>query len=347
MSYGIIYKVTNNVNGKIYVGQTIRDLHQRVNEHFYTAAREKDTSPFYRAIRKYGRENFIWESVCECFSQEDLDEKERLIATKFDAWVPNGYNIRAGFGKGSMSKAERERRSGQGNPMYGRSGDKAPAYGRVGDKHPMFGKTHSKESVQKIIDANSKTYEFLSPEGIFTTIYNMNQFCRENPELTPSSMLNVYKGKKRHHKGWIKSGSIRHKNTYYFINPLGETVEIHNLKKFCREHPDKLDSSAMMRVYRKEQTNHKGWKCLYNHSSYLISKKFGAEQSEETINKKMEKVAKEYCLVSPQGVPTYIKNMSSFCRESENGLGSSAMISVYLGRKPSYKGWTRYKGEDS
>lgn len=55
----IIYKVTNIINNKIYIGQTIHSLnirksqHERSHEYGYKTA-------FSNAIKKYGKENFIW-----------------------------------------------------------------------------------------------------------------------------------------------------------------------------------------------------------------------------------------------------------------------------------------------
>lgn len=75
MSY--IYVITNKINGKQYVGQTSNTIQQRFKEHLYTAKRNEQTrqSPIYRAMRKYGIENFIIKELEKC-SAEEADEKE-------------------------------------------------------------------------------------------------------------------------------------------------------------------------------------------------------------------------------------------------------------------------------
>ena len=69
---GIIYSYTNLINQKKYIGQTITP-EQRKKAHKSGAFNEADStydSPFHRAIRKYGLENFNYEILAET---EDLD----------------------------------------------------------------------------------------------------------------------------------------------------------------------------------------------------------------------------------------------------------------------------------
>jgi len=54
----VIYKITNIINGKIYVGKTTRSLKDRWNRHIYDALSNRLDTHFSRAIRKYGPENF-------------------------------------------------------------------------------------------------------------------------------------------------------------------------------------------------------------------------------------------------------------------------------------------------
>ena len=93
----IIYKITNKINNKAYIGQTSEDIKTRFNRHMGYQALEHDTK-FYRAVRKYGRDNFYIEQIDSATSQEELDEKEVQWIIKLDT-VNNGYNSHANKGK--------------------------------------------------------------------------------------------------------------------------------------------------------------------------------------------------------------------------------------------------------
>lgn len=74
--YGIIYKATNNINGKAYIGKTKDTIELRKQRHYTAAQRNKFVSLFYRSIRKYGWNNFTWEIV-EIVPLSQLNNKEK------------------------------------------------------------------------------------------------------------------------------------------------------------------------------------------------------------------------------------------------------------------------------
>jgi group I intron endonuclease len=86
----IIYKATNNLNGKYYIGKTTATLEKRKKSH--RLASKKKVSYFYNAINKYGFENFTWEILAKCTNINELNRFEReFIANNID-----GYNIAKG-----------------------------------------------------------------------------------------------------------------------------------------------------------------------------------------------------------------------------------------------------------
>lgn len=94
--YGIIYKCTNLINGKIYIGQTIKGLEHRKGLHEITADKNRGFY-FHNAIRKYGKENFKWEIIDSGLSKIDLDNKEIFYINIFNVLNHDfGYNIKSG-----------------------------------------------------------------------------------------------------------------------------------------------------------------------------------------------------------------------------------------------------------
>lgn len=117
MKKGIIYKATNVINGKIYIGQTKQCLQKRKTGHIYLANNKKVDTYFYRAIRKYGSSKFKWEIVWEG-DINILNEKEvyYIDLLKSDT---KGYNLnKGGIGNGINNKRLTPIRDGSRNPNY-------------------------------------------------------------------------------------------------------------------------------------------------------------------------------------------------------------------------------------
>jgi group I intron endonuclease len=194
MSY-IVYKTTNTVNGKYYIGK--HNLH---SEYYLGSG-----SVLQRAIKKYGRNAFVREVLFECETEEEAYLKESELLTEEVLNDPQCYNLRTGgqgaytwsdelrekmsrIHKGRPKSEEHKKRIGDSNrgkivseeartnmsraqkgqkksPEFCRrrselvSGEKNPMYGKghlvAGEKNPMYGKKHSDETRRKISEKGS------------------------------------------------------------------------------------------------------------------------------------------------------------------------------------------------
>ena len=122
----IIYKITNNVNGKIYIGQTVRTLEERFTEH-----KRNKKSLISKAFKKYGIENFTIEQIDTAESIDELNELEFKYIREYDCITPNGYNQCEGGGntfgyhhsdesKQKMSQNKKGKYAGEENHFYGK-----------------------------------------------------------------------------------------------------------------------------------------------------------------------------------------------------------------------------------
>lgn len=97
---GYIYKITNNINQKKYIGKTERDINIRWQEHL----RHIDTLihlPLYKALKKYGKENFSIEIIEECDNLM-LDDREIYWINYYQTYGKHlGYNCTGG-GEGGI-----------------------------------------------------------------------------------------------------------------------------------------------------------------------------------------------------------------------------------------------------
>lgn len=87
-----IYKVVNKKTGQSYVGQTTRSVNTRWRQHIAQAK----IHGLAEAINQYGEDAFEVETLCECDSKEELNEKELEYILAEDSLFPNGYNVSLG-----------------------------------------------------------------------------------------------------------------------------------------------------------------------------------------------------------------------------------------------------------
>lgn len=95
---GVIYKITNNVNGKIYIGQTRATEPIRWQQHIWHANNcpKSDSVLLCYAIKKYGKENFQREIIEEC-NNDILNEREIYWINYYNSTDKNiGYNLTIG-----------------------------------------------------------------------------------------------------------------------------------------------------------------------------------------------------------------------------------------------------------
>lgn len=96
---GIIYKVTNKLNGKVYIGKTFRTLKERWKDHVKKSNSKK--FHFYNAIQKYGKESFDLEIIHEIKGMDQVEVNNQLskleieYIKKYDS-LNNGYNSTSG-----------------------------------------------------------------------------------------------------------------------------------------------------------------------------------------------------------------------------------------------------------
>lgn len=90
-----IYLIKNNINGKCYVGKTLKSPKERFSEHLYDAYKPtEENRPLYRAIKKYGKDNFSLHVLEEC-TDGLASEREIWYIKKLKTYA-HGYNATIG-----------------------------------------------------------------------------------------------------------------------------------------------------------------------------------------------------------------------------------------------------------
>jgi group I intron endonuclease len=242
---GYIYKITNNLNGMMYVGLTTKARPtDRFSQHRYLARHpEQETngtaSYLHRAMNYYGVDNFSFE-VIEEVENELLEEREKYWTTFYNCKMPNGYSLTEG-GRGTpgysriQTEEEKLKRS-ESNKKFFEEHPEAKEQIRErtkklwedeeyrkkvtesnkkfyaehpdmfkGENNPFYGKHHTEESLQKIKEASKSRQKKIA------------QLDKETLEI-----IKIYDGVKDAEKdlgvshGWLSKAARADKIAYGF-----------------------------------------------------------------------------------------------------------------------------------
>ena len=211
MNNYIIYMHRNKINNKVYIGQTCQDPSKR-----WDNGKGYITSPkFYKAIQKYGWDNFQHIILYTNLTLDEANLKEKELISQYKSNEDNfGYNITSG-GKNFRHSEETKQKigeanskslkgkhwskhqheiisemfSGEGNPFYGKHHTEETKQlisqnrkGKTaGENHPMYGKHHNEESLQKISQhrqsKGGKQIICLNTGEIFPTMMDAARWC--------------------------------------------------------------------------------------------------------------------------------------------------------------------------
>jgi len=235
----IIYKVTNKINGKSYIGQTIYNLKRRKSIHKRAVYRYDSDLYFHNAIRKYGWDGFKWEILEEY--PDNLNLAEQWYIRKFDTYK-NGYNMTLG---------------GDVNPM------KSPEIAKkVSETLKLKGENHSskrKEVRDKISKSRKGKYGLYKEDnGMYGKKHS--QSWRDNHSIRMNGKSNSMYGKKHSEKSKNKM-AINSSNILFFIEtPIEDERDffLFNLHNFCKIR--NLTPACMYRTSNGEYKQHKGYK---------------------------------------------------------------------------------------
>jgi len=183
----VIYKTTNLINGKIYIGQ------------------DSNNNPYYKgsgvllskALKRYGGKNFKKEILAWCYSKEHLDFLEKFYIEYFNSKIPNGYNISDG-GEGMI---------GEDNPNFGKPGywlgKKRPKM--TGSNNPMANPEIREKTRLAIIESQNRP-EVSSKKSISVAkLWKENQEFREKNSGPNHWLFNKHRTKEEREKISIRT----------------------------------------------------------------------------------------------------------------------------------------------
>jgi len=215
----IIYKVTNKVNNKVYIGKTVNSLNSRKSQHQFASRKNRSNSYFHNALRKYGTENFIWEEIQHYKTEEELIKAECEFIKFYNSKSPNGYNLTDG---------------GEGISGYKHTEEtKQLLRELILNNNPMNNMDTQKIHLQKVRELAKSDYWIeahnegcykarsellvISPSNEVQIIKGVTEFC-EKQNLLQAKMSEVSNGNRKFTKWWKCFHTDNEKRALAWIN---------------------------------------------------------------------------------------------------------------------------------
>lgn len=285
----IVYKITNNLTGKSYIGATVTKLNERWNRHTSDAMTEKDGQAIHAAIRKYGVENFTIEII-----EEHPDDKyvfevlEPKYIQEYKTYGNDGYNMTLGGDgwlgmkhsqetKDKISKAHKgrkhtdEARKNMSEAHKGKvpwnKGKECPqiskaksGVGHTEESKKIFSECHKgmkhKKETKNIMKTKMAQQHLIQnmTTGEIISVVNLAQFCKNN-SMSHGNLIAL-----GHTKGFKILKTTKTVRTYVIENT--ETKETHttqNLKQFCNS--VNISNSGLLSKYKVDKP-YMNWKIV-------------------------------------------------------------------------------------
>lgn len=237
MACGKVYKITNLINGKVYIGQTTRNIYTRFIEH---CSQIHNNYAISNAILKYGRKNFKIEVLETAQSIDDLNKKEEFWIEKLNSTDKSiGYNIKLGGDNKLLSKVTKNKisqahlgklkgpHSNETRQKISKALKNKPktdehkkklsvvkigkkhsesakikmSKNKLGNKNAFYNKTHSEETKLKLAQLRSIPIICNETQMVFKSTKHAAEFL----SCHPSSIAAVISGKSKTCKGFTFS----------------------------------------------------------------------------------------------------------------------------------------------
>jgi group I intron endonuclease len=247
---GYIYKITNTVNNKVYIGQTRQhDPNVRWKGHIASIKYNNGCPLLTAAFKKYGVDKFKFEVIIICFD-EDVSKFEKEYVRKYNTLAPNGYNAVDGGEVGGMFKGKHH--SEESKKIIGEKS-------REMNKDMEFRKRNGEK-----ISASLKTSEKWKKAIEEGRVGTVNMKTRLNVKMTEEIKGKISNSLKKY---YAKNGTNSHKKnknknlSEIMTKAVGRPVKQYDIEgNFIKEYPCIAEGARQTGLTRKNvQANVSGY----------------------------------------------------------------------------------------
>lgn len=289
-----IYKITNAISGKIYIGSAF-NLKKRFRVHRSLLLRGiHDNDHLQKSFNKYGNDAFTF-SIMEYCDKTELDEKELQYIGQY--YGEMCYNINKSIQCRDMNLRHIRTVTliSPNGISYNFCGTIKDIAKKLHDEHGFNKEEYVYHGLCRLLSEKVKHFRgwrlvknasfdwsipikrklrskiwnvrLVSPDGVvYGPIDNLEQFCREHGVKRSSDLLNVINGHTRYNNGWHLEGTstvAKNSRTYDVVIEDGAGNRygpINNLTDFARSHS--VSQSALRQFIVGNRTKYKNWKII-------------------------------------------------------------------------------------
>lgn len=213
-----IYKITNIITNKVYIGVTRRTIEKRFENHIKQATNSKYKKyKLHRSIAKHGAENFKIENICEGFTREEAMQKEVEYIALFDSFH-HGYNSTTGGETPSCSR---------GRSHWTEKSCKSFKESRKKWLETEEGKSYRSRASERFKNLNPQ--KFVTTQGRISAAKKYKEWIYNTEEGVDR--------RKQSSENMKKVQKSRHNGTYKLLSPDGKLHTIQgDILIFCQQH---------------------------------------------------------------------------------------------------------------
>ena len=248
-----LYRITNIVNGKIYIGQTIEPT-KRWYQHRRDSA--NPTMVIHHAINKYGAENFKFEVIASCKSWEDANETETFLVSQYNSLVENGkgYNVALGGYNAPKSEAWKEAfkewhesLSSEERAEISKKQSEATKKQIETKGHPAQGTKRTPEQIQNLIQARKDNPVEYTEEKR----KNMSEAhigLKDSEETKKKKSESIKLSWEQRHAELIESGELKCNAPDCDVSGPNIAYLIVNNVRYCSKHGQRLNKNGTLEI---------------------------------------------------------------------------------------------------
>lgn len=225
----VVYLITNKINGKRYVGQTINSIEHRWSQHIAHSRNPKRSGILCSAIRKYSEKEFEIRVLIKCNSIEEANHRETYCIRLLNTLAPHGYNLDGG-GKNNVMHPDTKKKL-----SVAHTGKKR---GTFSDEHRRrISEANKGQNLGGILSEETRLKISIANRGINSPMFGKKQSEKWKAAIAEANKGNKYWVGRKHREDTKKKLSEKNKGRF-----LGLSNPFWN-KKHTKESIDKMSKA--------------------------------------------------------------------------------------------------------